>query len=122
MKFKGQFHGDCVDAFFVHFIPGNPVLRAGSESIGFAENKMNVKVVDLSTNPPTFLKGGRGGFSGMVFKIPLNPPFKKGDFKPPSIGQIKATFSGWGFFTLLRRHRQFNKKSVVLLRACARIT
>ena len=83
-----------------HFILGNPVLWAGSESIGFAVNNMNVKTVDLSINLPPLLKGGRGGFSGMAFKIPLNPPLRKGDFKSPSIGQIKATSSGRGFFTM----------------------
>jgi len=30
---------------------------------------------------PPFIKGGEGGFYNNRLKIPLNPPFAKGDFK-----------------------------------------
>jgi len=33
---------------------------------------------------PPFYKGGQGGFYNSRLKIPLNPPFSKGDFKPLS--------------------------------------
>jgi len=33
---------------------------------------------------PPFVKGGPGGISSKPLKIPLNPPFRKGDFHDPT--------------------------------------
>jgi hypothetical protein len=35
----------------------------------------------MPTLYPSFAKGGKGGFSTGLTKIPLNPPLEKGDFE-----------------------------------------
>jgi len=50
--------------------------------------KCNLETKD--SYPPPLEKGGRGGFF-MPPKIPLNPPFSKGDFK--SLAKISRLYT-----------------------------
>ncbi len=44
-----------------------------------------VNFINLTSKSPPFFNGGRGGISWESLKIPLNPPFTKGDFEATAL-------------------------------------